>query len=450
MSRRARPLTTAVALTIRSTTRRTLFFWLAAVAALMAAPHPGAAQTGTRSEAIGGGPAAADEGGIRRYVFAGVAVDSFRVGAPWQTLANAVNDLQGVREVLRDDYEFQSPDDWILTNSAATERGVAALLDQLGDPSTGIQQGDALVFFYAGHGTAHNGRGFLVPHDVSKPISQAQSQYVGIGQLVERLSDLPATHVLLILDSCKSGLALTSSEGLKADLNEAEMTQVIDDMVRNRSRIVVTSAGSDQPAADGDGPLAGHSLFTGYLIEGLKRAVEGTAPEDSLQTERGRLITRNLFDYVQDRVVARESRQTPTFGAFRGSDDGLRGQLVLAFDVDPFDDAYAAAIRISESDQAQPREFREAQARALALEDEESEGPRAWYLRYLEATLEDEDDSAEEVSALRRLKAYSEAGAVIPDEFGGRAVLNRLLASAEKNCRAQPACVAATSTTAGR
>lgn len=435
-------------LTIRSTTRR--ISYSLAILALVAAPRPGFAQAGTRSEAIGA-PADAPEGaGIRRYVFAGVAVDSFRVGAPWETLANAVNDLRGVREILRNQYEFESPDDWVLTNAAATERGVAGLLDMLSDPTAGVREGDALVFFYAGHGTAHNGRGFLVPHDVSKSIAQAQSQYIGIAQLVERLSDLPATHVLLILDSCKSGLALTSSEGLKADLAESEMSQVIDDMMRNRSRIVVTSAGSEQPAADGDGPLAGHSLFTGYLIEGLQRAVEGTAPEDSLQTERGRLVTRDLFDYVQDRVVARESRQTPTFGAFRGSDDGLRGQLVLAFDVDPFDDAYAEAIRISESDQAQPREFRAAQARALELEDEESEGPRAWYLRYLEATLEGEEDLAEEVTALRRLKTYSDSGAVIPDEFGGRAVLNRLLASAEKNCRAAPACVAATSTTAAR
>jgi uncharacterized caspase-like protein len=421
-----------------------------AALALLAVPRAGLAQAGTRSEALGGGPATAEGIGIRRYVFAGVAVDSFRAGAPWETLANAVNDLQGVREVLRGEYEFESPDDWILTNSAATERGVAELLDRLADAATGVREGDALVFFYAGHGTEHNERGFLVPHDVSKPVAQAQSQYVGVGQLVERLSDLPATHVLLILDSCKSGLALTSSEGLKAELSEAEMSQVIDDMVRNRSRLVVTSAGANQPAADGGGPLTGHSLFTGYLIEGLQRAVEGTAPADSLPTERGRLVTRELFDYVQDRVVAREARQTPTFGAFRGSDDGLRGQLVLAFDIDPFDDAYAEAIRISESDQARPREFRDAQARALELEDEESEGPRAWYLRYLEATLEGEEDLAEEVTALRRLKSYTEAGAVIPDEFGGRAVLNRLLANAEKNCRAAPACVAATSTSAAR
>jgi len=257
--------------------------------ALLAIPHPGLAQTGTRSEQLGG-PAVADDGpGIQRYVFAGVAIDSFRVGAPWETLANAVNDLRGVREILREQYEFESPDDWVLTNSAATERGVAGLLDQLSDPSTGVREGDALVFFYAGHGTAHSGRRFLVPHDVSKAVAQAQSQYLGIGQLVKRLSDLPATHVLLILDACKSGLAPTSSEGLKADLSaELEMSQVIDEMIANRSRIVVTSAGSDQPAADGNGPLAGHSLFTGYLIEGLQRAVEGTAPEDSLQTERGR------------------------------------------------------------------------------------------------------------------------------------------------------------------
>ncbi len=426
--------------------RRTLFLWLGlAIAAL---PSKGLAQDGTRSERIGGGAqTAAENEGIQRYVFAGVAVDSFNIDQ-WSDLANAVNDLRGVRSVLRDRYGFVSPEDWILTNASATQDGIGELLDRLDDDSTGVREGDALVFFFAGHGTEHNGRGFLVPHDVTKAITQGQSQYVGIAQLVERLSDLPAQHVLLILDSCKSGLALTAGDGLKDQVSAAEMEQLIEEMARNKSRLVVTSAASSQPAADGNGPLAGHSLFTGYLIEGLERAAQGNIPPDSLETERGRLVTTELFGYVQERVAtAAASAQTPTFGAFmaRGETGDYRGQLVLAFDVNPFDDAYEEAIRYSESDQDQRREFRDAFERALELEDEESEAPRAWYLRYLEATLEGEEDVAESVIALRRLQAYATDGVPLPAQLGGRAIVVRLLREAEKGCTRDPICVAATS-----
>ena len=54
-----------------------------------------------------------------------MAVDSFQT-AQWKTLSNAVNDLQGVREVLRQHYGFESPDRWVLTNSAATKDAKSA------------------------------------------------------------------------------------------------------------------------------------------------------------------------------------------------------------------------------------------------------------------------------------------------------------------------------------
>ncbi|MGE0158000.1 MAG: caspase domain-containing protein [Gemmatimonadales bacterium] len=379
---------------------------VASALALLATPHAGLAQ-GFRSERIGAAPAAAPESAIQRYVFAGVAIDTFRIPGTWPTLANAVNDLEGVRSMLVERYGFTSPDRWILTDTAATQDAIGELLDELGspDPEVGIREDDALVFFYAGHGTENLGRGFLVPHDVTKAIAQGQSQYLSIGQLVERLGDLPARHVLLILDSCKSGLALTSNDGLKDQISANEMLQVIDDMARNKSRIVVTSAASNQSAADAGGPAPDHSLFTGYLLEGLRLAAEGIAP-DSLETEGGRLVTTELFEYVQERVATVSAEvstpQTPTFGTFLARGENPRGQLVLAFDVDPFADAYAQAVAAHDAEDYDG--FRSFYEQALAAESE-ADGPRAQYLRYLAANAE-RHDLAAEVAALRRLVAY--------------------------------------------
>ena len=77
--------------------RRTLFLWLGlAIAAL---PSKGLAQDGTRSERIGGGAqTAAENEGIQRYVFAGVAVDSFNIDQ-WSDLANAVNEMAAEKGV---------------------------------------------------------------------------------------------------------------------------------------------------------------------------------------------------------------------------------------------------------------------------------------------------------------------------------------------------------------
>lgn len=382
---------------------------LASALAAVAAPQAGSAQ-GFRSERIGGPPVAAGEEAIQRYVFAGVAIDTFRIADTWPTLANAVNDLEGVRSMLVERYGFASPDRWILTDTAATQDAIGQLLDDLAnpDPEIGIREGDALVFFFAGHGTENLGRGFLVPHDVTKAVAQGQSQYLGIGQLVERLGDLPAQHVLLILDSCKSGLALTTNDGLKDQISANEMLQVIDDMARNKSRIVVTSASSNQSAADGGGPTPDHSLFTGYLLEGLRRAAEGEV-SDSLETEGGRLVTTELFEYVQGRVAtvsaAVATPQTPTFGTFLARGENPRGQLVLAFDADPFADAYARAVELHDVEDYDG--FRTFYQQALAAEGDD-DGPRAHYLRYLAANTE-EHDLAAEVGALRRLVAYPAA-----------------------------------------
>ena len=229
---------------------------------------------------------------------------------------------------------------------------------------------------------------------------------------MEALSYLRARHVLLILDSCQSGLALTAGDGLKDDASLNEMSQLVEDMARNPSRLVVTSAQSDQSAYDG-GPVEGHSLFTGYLVEGLRRASEGGI-RDTLNTERGGLVTSELFDYVQQRV--------------------------LAFDVDEFDDAYAEAVSFLNADTDQTREFREAMERALAAEDEAEDAPRAWYLRFLEATIEGDEDLAEEVTALRRLQEFAEGNVPLPDDLAAPLVA-RMLRSAVKLC-AREACAA--------
>ena len=123
-------------------------------------------------------------------------------------------------------------------------------------------------------------------------------------ELLRTISSLPAAHILVILDSCHSGMALGNKFSTSRD-----DTRFQRDMLVKVSRKVIASAQGDQLAAD-SGPLPNHSLFTGLMIQGL---TDGKA--DSYG--EGFVTSSQLGAYAQHEVgVAAGSKQTPLFGAF--------------------------------------------------------------------------------------------------------------------------------------
>lgn len=85
---------------------------------------------------------------VGRYVFAGVGIDEYQDPSVWRWLDNAVNDVTRVRETLVGMFDFESPDEWILTDAEATQRAIRELIDDL---RVNLQSDDNLIFFYAGH-----------------------------------------------------------------------------------------------------------------------------------------------------------------------------------------------------------------------------------------------------------------------------------------------------------
>ena len=176
--------------------------------------------------------------------------------------------------------------------------------------------------FFAGHGTTQPYKvgnetrsvGYIVPVDAAPDAADRWSTYLNIEELLGKISRLPASHILVILDSCHSGMAL----GSKFSTTRGD-TRFEEDMLRKLSRKVISSAQGDQLAAD-QGPLPEHSLFTGLMIQGLTTG--GAAdPEATLVTSS------QLGDYVQHEVgVAEGSKQTPGFGSFN-DDEG--GELII-------------------------------------------------------------------------------------------------------------------------
>jgi uncharacterized caspase-like protein len=235
-------------------------------------------------------------------------------------LKNAVKDAIGIQQTLIEKFGFIaiiSP----LLNEAASKKAIESLVqDRLYKV---VKKHDTLIVFFAGHGETRirevNNKqietGYLIPVDAT----QSWSERIEIDSFLHHMSALPARHILVILDSCHSGFAL----GQSVDSFRSTITPFENELSKRTSRRVITSALKDQKALD-NGPIEGHSLFTGILIDGLKTG-------KAASRLNGSITSSGLGLYLQQQVeqAARNSiniKQTPDFGSFYEDD---RGEMVI-------------------------------------------------------------------------------------------------------------------------
>ena len=248
----------------------------------------------------------------------------------WPKLRNAVSDALGVQKLFVEKLGFTMLFPPLLNADATADNILALITDKL--PGA-LHETDNLVFFYAGHGNTRVSKipgseienGYLIPVDAKL---ENWADKIRTDDFLENLSQLPAHHVLLIIDACRSGFALS---GMKAHRSAISYQETLS---QNVSRKVISSARRDEDALD-SGPMPQHSLFTGTLIEGLNW---GAADLD----RNGLVTSYELGLYLQQRVgQASDSKQTPDFGSF-GLDD--RGELVISLRDDTFDAVKARAF----------------------------------------------------------------------------------------------------------
>ena len=275
------------------------------------APAPSGPQRGLQT--------VTEEGPVKnghQYVVA-IGIDHYQ---NWPVLGTAVSDATGFANLLTSKFGFEYAVE-PLTEKNATRDAINSLIDD--DLRRRLKPEDDLIIFFAGHGTTRNDTigdttrsvGFIVPVDARAPgANEHWSDYLNVEELLRNVSTLPASHILVILDSCHSGMALGSKFSTSRDDNRFQR-----DMLVKVSRKVISSAQGDQLAAD-SGPLANHSLFTGLMIQGLT-----TGNADSFGG--GFVTASQLGAFAQHQVgVAEGSRQTPLFGAF-DLDEG--GELII-------------------------------------------------------------------------------------------------------------------------
>ena len=238
-----------------------------------------------------------------------IGIDHYRA---WDHLANAVNDACGVLGAF-EDLGFERISE--LLDKEATADAIQCLPGDL-EPQLG--QNDSLVVFFAGHGHTTTtefsdgqvSRGYLIPVDADV---KKWNTWQRIGHWLRDLAELPARHILVILDSCHSGIALSSEiqyRGTGVRSNGDPMSPQ-----QRKSRRILTSAHHSEKAMDG-GPFPGHSVFTGYLIEALRegsRFWQGSAAVS--MNEIAEHVRRRVREYSR-------GRQMPDAGHLEFDDSG--------------------------------------------------------------------------------------------------------------------------------
>ncbi|MEM6925745.1 MAG: caspase family protein [Myxococcota bacterium] len=240
----------------------------------------------------------ADGLGIGRYRAVLFSAQDYGPSSGIPDLATPTADINAIGSVLRDRYGFEVeivPD--------ATEQAIIARLDTL---KRETKPEDAVVVYYAGHGLYDKSedRGYWLPTDA---VIQDTSRWVSNDDVSAKLRAIPARHVLMIIDSCFSGMfrdALRPTTA--ADVGPLKA------LAAKRSRVVLASGG-DEPVADGG--RDGLSVFAYFLRQGLTEA-------------SGRfVVVDTLFPELRARVQ-QNAEQTPQQGIFqRAFHEG--GQLVL-------------------------------------------------------------------------------------------------------------------------
>ncbi len=186
----------------------------------------------------------------------------------------------------------------LLNDKDATK---ANILKSLSDLSAKVQPEDALVIFFAGHGTAQQNRFYLIPHDLGYAGSRTQLNSAGLQRILMRsISDeeisravegIDAGQLLLVIDACNSGQALEAEEKRRGPMNSKGLAQ----LAYEKGMYILTAAQSYQAANEAE--RYGHGFLTYALVEeGLKTDRADRSPKD------GQVLLREWLDYATERV----------------------------------------------------------------------------------------------------------------------------------------------------
>ena len=215
--------------------------------------------------------------------------DNYRYVAKLKT---AVNDANAMAQLLRDRYGFTTQ---ILLDATRNR-----ILTAMNEYRRTLPQNSNLLIYYAGHGhhDLDTDKAYWLPIDAK---SDNNDNWISADDITSDVKAIPSQHVLIISDSCYSGVL---SRGAEVGINPEERGAYLAKMRKSKSRNLMSSGG-DEPVADSGAP--GHSIFAGTILESFQRM-----EEDSFTAA-------DVFHRFIQPGVAGRSDQVPQYSLIRDS-----------------------------------------------------------------------------------------------------------------------------------
>lgn len=352
-----------------------------------------------------------------------IGVDDYRSMLP--PLNTAVKGAQGLANVLEKNLGFNPDHIILLTNEEATQRNIRRALTDPFSRSDKVGPDDRVVIYFAGHGmtfdTAEGEVGCVAPSDVERGYIDTT---IPMDELTRLANRIHAKHVLFLLDACFSGFATTR------DASSGVERQVADFLTRP-ARQVITAGTREQAVSDYWGP-GGHSLFTGFLIDGLG----GSAPAPG-----GVMRAFHLAGFLQDQVAQHSrSLQTPQYAALMGSQGGD-----FIFGMRRAGGLAPSILSAADSSDPAQRLLAVGRLRALAKSDRSADQAAQALARLEEIAANDTDMMVRSSAraALSELLPQTHVAPVVREELAGVATMGESLEMIEDAERAAPADAAA-------
>ncbi|MCB9052334.1 MAG: caspase family protein [Lewinellaceae bacterium] len=190
----------------------------------------------------------------RRSWFLGIGINRY---LHFQSLRNAVKDVQDIAALLQERYGLDVTDTTILLDEQATRKNIIAQLEEM---VSKVGPEDKVLIYYSGHGhfNEKTGKGFWIPVDAD---AGSPAGYLPNVRIKDYMEVIPAYHTFLISDSLLSGSLF--SEGKLRNTNEA-----IEDLDSNPSRWGLCSGRHDEEVYDGN--PGENSPFAASILEVLR------------------------------------------------------------------------------------------------------------------------------------------------------------------------------------
>jgi hypothetical protein len=224
-------------------------------------------------------------------------------------LPHTVDDAEGISEILLDSGRCAYPEEQVrlLTGAKAKRAAVLKGLEALSQ----VEEDASVIVYFSGHGyRVGNGKKaayYLMPNGYD--IDRLKQTAISGAEFAERLSDIKAKRLLVMLDCCHAGgfsgvqaLPPGAKAPKGAALMKAPLPPEAERMFGSREgRIIIASSTGSEVSFAGEP----YSAFTTALIAAL--CGEGAAKED------GYVRVMDLALYTREAVVAlTEKQQHPT------------------------------------------------------------------------------------------------------------------------------------------